>query len=177
MRGGSRAVGIGWVLTGFLLAAPVSQTAACNLHELSHAGVGTLLGWEVERVNLCLFGGGSVDYASSSASGDNIESLSGGLAAALFLAVAWWLLVGRRPDRHHPAWWGVGLGIALGIGPQLVIAVLETAVPVGESYVDWANDQPEVFAGILAVSVLSSVGGHTWLWRRSRRHASDGQAH
>jgi len=152
-----------------VVAAPLTLTLACNVHEIAHAVTGTLLGWRVARLNLCLFSGGGVEYASSTTRGDNLESAAGGVGAALILGLAWWLVVGRSADRHQPLRWGVGAALAAWIGPQLLVAVLETAAPVGEAYGARIEDRPVTFAGILAVTVLSSVGGHAWLWRRSRR--------
>jgi hypothetical protein len=50
-------------IIGFAVSAPASLVVSCNVHEIGHAIVATPLGWEVEHINLCLPGGGSVEYA------------------------------------------------------------------------------------------------------------------
>lgn len=39
------------VAMSFVFAVALATAAACNIHEMAHAVTGSVLGWEVERVN------------------------------------------------------------------------------------------------------------------------------
>jgi hypothetical protein len=136
---------------------------ACNAHEVAHAATATVLGWEVERIDLCLPAGGSVVYAHVGTWAGNLQGYAGGFGAALLLGLVYVLLFNRgaRPLRG-PGWWFAGLGLVLAIGPQVVNGVLEGAVGQGEDYI-------EKYAGVLAPLVLiATVAGaalYAWRWR------------
>jgi hypothetical protein len=41
-------------IIAFAVSAPIALVISCNVHEIGHTLVATSLGWEVERINLCL---------------------------------------------------------------------------------------------------------------------------
>lgn len=104
----------------------VATVAACNVHELSHAAVATLLGWQVDRLNLCLPAGGSVEYAHVGAWFGNLQGYAGGLLAAALLVGVYFVVFARRErPLAGPKWWAAGLGMVLPVGPQVVNGLLE----------------------------------------------------
>lgn len=143
----------------------VTVFAACNVHELGHAAVGTLLGWEVERVRLCLPAGGSVTYASVGTWAGGLQGWAGGLIAAAILVAVEWAAVWRpaRPGRS-PVWWAVGLGILLPVGPQLVIATLEGVAGPGEDYTAALAAGPVPVAATMVVVVGATVVLYVRRW-------------
>lgn len=118
------------ILVTVLLVFPASlfasQLVACNVHELAHAVVATSLGWEVDTIQLCAPGSGSVTYAHVGTWAANLQGYAGGAIAAALLYLVYSRLIAKpsRPLRS-PWWWAAGLGIVFWIGPQLVIAVME----------------------------------------------------
>lgn len=143
------------VLGVFVVSFVLSQLVACNVHELGHAAVGTVLGWEVETIRWCTPGGGSVTYSFVGIWAGNLQGYAGGLIAAGFLYVIYWRFL-KRPERplQNPVWWAFGAGLVFWIGPQLVIAVMEGSAGPGEDYTDVFED-----GGWLFAAVLVSVGG------------------
>jgi hypothetical protein len=157
-------------LAGLAISASIALVASCNVHELAHALVGSMLGWDVERVNLCLGGGGSVQYSSIGSWAGNAQGYAGGFVAAAFLAALYYLMFERsRRPWHSPAWWGAGLGGVLWIGPQLVIGVLEGNSAPGEDYTALIASSPVRYIGIIALSVVAATAVYTWRWRSPRR--------
>ncbi len=152
---------------GALLAAGVAaQLVGCNAHEIGHAAVGSLVGWEVEQVRLCLPAGGGVDYGDVPRWAGNVQGYAGGLTAA----VALWALYSRGIRRYQrplrsPLWWAAGLAIALFIGPQLVLSLVEGSAGPGEDYTRRFDEQREVYATAIAASALAGGALHWWRWR------------
>jgi biotin transporter BioY len=144
----------------------VALNVSCNVHELAHALVGSALGWEVERVNLCLAGGGSVQYSSVGLWAGNTQGYAGGFVAAAFLAGMYYLVFARssRPLRG-PAWWGAGLGVVLCIGPQIVLGFLEGTRGPGEDYTTLIASAPVRYGTILILSMLAGAAVYVWRWR------------
>jgi hypothetical protein len=153
-------------LGGLAVAASVALVVSCNVHELAHALVGSVLGWEVERVNLCLPGGGSVQYSSIGLWAGNAQGYAGGFAAAGFLAAVYYLMFARssRPLRG-PAWWGAGLGVVLWIGPQIVIGMLEGTRGPGEDYTELIASAPVRYLTMILLSLLAGAAFYAWRWR------------
>jgi hypothetical protein len=144
----------------------VSLVAACNVHELGHAVVATALGWRVERVNLCLSEGGSVEYSYVGAWGGNAQGYAGGIAAAVFLFAVYVVVFARRGlPLRRPSWWAAGLATVIFIGPQLVIAAMEGTAGPGDDYTEQFRESPAVFVPILVVSALLSSAVYTRRWR------------
>lgn len=156
-------------LAGLAISAPIALTVSCNVHELAHALVGSMFGWEVERVKVCLGGGGGVQYSSTGSWAGNAQGYAGGFVAAAFLAGLYYLLFerSRRPWRN-PAWWGAGLGVVLWIGPQLFIGVLEGNSAPGEDYTALIESSPIRYIAIIALSVVTATAVYTWRWRGPR---------
>jgi hypothetical protein len=150
-------------IAAFVVTAPLATVVACNVHELGHAAVATMLGWEVERIYLCRPAGGSVVYAHVGTWAGNAQGYAGGFAAAGLL-VGTYLVAIARPARPlgGPGWWFAGLGLILPVGPQVVLGVLEGAVQPGEDYTErYATViQPLVFAAMAV-----GVAAYTWRWR------------
>ena len=144
----------------------ISQVTSCNIHELGHGVVATALGWRVQRINLCLPGGGSVEYAHVGTWAGNAQGYAGGVAAALFLFSLYVVVFskGRLPLRS-PFWWAAGLATVVFIGPQLLIAVLEGAAGPGVDYTEWFTESPEVFVPLLVGSALLVAAAYTRRWR------------
>lgn len=155
-------------LVALVLTAGAATVAACNVHEIGHAATATLLGWEVERVNLCLPSGGSVEYAHVGRWAGNLQGYAGGLLAAVFLAGIYLVVFARR-ERHlrGPAWWAAGLGLALPVGPQVVNGLLEGMVRPGEDYtVRYSSLLPWLV--VLSLAATALVYMWRWpLWRSS----------
>ena len=150
-------------ITGFVVAAPVAMVMACNVHEVGHGAVATTLGWEVERIDLCLPTGGSVVYARVGTWAGNIQGYAGGFLAAVFLVGVYLLALHRdaKPLRG-PGWWFAGLGLVLPVGPQLVNGILEGAVRPGEDYTQLHASAlpPLVIAATVATAMI-----YVWRWR------------
>lgn len=150
-------------IAGFVITAPVATVVACNVHEIGHGAVATLLGWEVERVDLCLPTEGRVVYAHVGTWAGNLQGYAGGLIAAAFL-VGVYLVAFRRKARplRGPGWWFAGLGLILPVGPQLVNGVLEGAVGQGE---DYTQKYGSLLPPLVAIAMLVGVGWYVWRWR------------
>jgi len=153
-------------VTGFVVSAPVALVVSCNVHEIGHALVAVPLGWEVERINLCLPAAGSVEYARIGIWAGNLQGYAGGFIAATFLAALHLLVfaIPRRPLRG-PGWWGSGLGVVLWVGPQIVIGILEGTAGPGRDYGDFLRDAPALYLPLIAVSMLAGVATYAWRWR------------
>jgi hypothetical protein len=148
---------------GLVVTAPLATVAACNVHEVGHGTVATILGWQVERIELCLPAGGGVVYSHVGTWAGNAQGYAGGLLAAAFLIGVYVLLVARRRrPLDGPVWWFGGLGSILPVGPQIVNGVLEGAVRPGQDYT-------EVYASVMAPLVLMALVGavvaYSWRWR------------
>lgn len=145
----------------------ISQVASCNIHELGHGVVATALGWRVERVNLCLPGGGSVEYAHVGTWAGNAQGYAGGVVAALFLFSVYVVVFSkRRLPLRSPLWWAAGLATVVFIGPQLLIAVMEGAADPGIDYTEKFTESPGLFVPLLVVSALLGAAVYTRRWRR-----------
>ncbi len=156
------------VATAFAIGA-LAVIVSCNAHEIGHAAVGTALGWEVDRIILCLPGGGEVRYRSSSPRGDAIEAWSGGIVGALALATAYTGLVARRSGPlRNPLLWAAGLGLSLPIGPQIVIAALE-GTSGSDDYRETIAGAPALWGGVLALAATAGPTAHGWIWRQAFR--------
>jgi hypothetical protein len=144
-------------IAGFVIAAPVATVMARNVHEVGHGAVATILGWEVERIDLCLPTGGRVVYARVGTWAGNIQGYAGGFLAAVFLVGVYLLAFhrGAKPLRG-PGWWFAGLVLVLPVGPQLVNGMLEGAVRPGEDYTQlyaWALP-PLVIVATVATATI-----------------------
>lgn len=154
------------VVLTFVVVVFVAQTASCNVHEAGHAVVGTLVGWEVERINLCLPAGGSVEYGKIPRWAGNVQGYAGGVIGAGFLTIVYMLLIARRRrPLRSPVWWAAGSGLILFVGPQLVLAGVEGAAGPGEDYTEWFRDLPLVFVPLMVGSAAVGVGLYVWRWR------------
>lgn len=149
-----------------MIAAPLALVASCNVHELSHAAVGSLLGWEVERVNLCLPAGGSVQYASIGVWAGNAQGYAGGVAAAVFLSAVY-VFVFSRPSRplRRSIWWGAGIGVVMWVGPQLVVGVLEGRSGPGEDYTALIASSPGLYVTLIVFAMAIGVAFYCIRWR------------
>lgn len=147
----------------FAVAAPAAFVAACNIHELGHVAVASLLGWEVERVTFCLPAGGSVEYSHVGVWAGNLQGYAGGFLAAAFLITVYLVVfVKESRPRQGPGWWGAGLGVVTPLGPQIVNGLVEGMVGPGEDYtVKFAALLPPLVVIALALVVL----GYVWTWR------------
>ncbi len=153
-------------IAGLVIAAMLATVVSCNVHELGHAVVATLLGWEVERIDLCLPGGGAVVYARVGTWAGNAQGYAGGLAGAFFL-VGVYLIAVSRTDRplRGPGMWFAGLGLVLPIGGQLVVAGLEGAAGPGEDYTQrFASWLPP----LVIIATLAVIAAYAWRWRLGR---------
>ena len=154
-----------FTIVGFCLSAPASAVAGCNVHEIGHALVATPLGWEVERVNLCLPFDGSVEYARIGTWAGNLQGYAGGFLAAIFLTLIYVVAVARpRGPLRGPVWWAVGLGMIVWVGPQIIIGVLEGVAGPGHNYADDFQETPALYVLVVA-SMLFGAIAHTWFWR------------
>ena len=153
--------------TAMLASLAVIQVASCNVHELSHALVGTAAGWEVDRVLLCP-GGASVEYArTTDAWIGHAEGFAGGFGAAAFIVGVYWLVfVRRNRPLRGPVWWAAGLGVLAGTGAQLVIGALEGTGRVrGWDYTQVIDDHLVVWLPVIGASMLAAAAFHVWRWR------------
>lgn len=162
-------------ITGLVIAALSATVVSCNVHELGHAVVATLLGWEVERIDLCLPGRGAVVYARVGTWAGNAQGYAGGLAGASVL-IGVYLLGFHRGERplRGPGMWFAGLGMVLPIGAQVVVGGLEGAVGPGEDYIQrFASLLPPLVILVTAAVVVA----YTRRWRlgRPRRDAPAGR--
>lgn len=159
----------------FAVALIASGLAACNVHELGHVLVSVPLGWEVETVSWCTPGAGSVEYSRVGVWAGNLQGFAGGVLAALFLAGAQWVILGRRErPRRSPELWALGLGMVVWIGPQLVIAVMEGMAGPNEDYTDLFRASPWTYVPLVILAGL--VGPVIWARRwpvRSSPSAGD----
>jgi hypothetical protein len=154
-------------VTSLLASGAITQIASCNVHELSHALVGTAVGWEVDRVFLCP-GGAAVEYANTNDSWiGNAEGYAGGFGAAAFIVGVYWLVFVRR-DRplRSPGRWAAGLGVLAGAGAQLVIGALEGTGGVrGWDYNQMIDDHLIVWLPLIGASMVAAAAAHVWRWR------------
>jgi hypothetical protein len=152
---------------GLLVSVPLSLNASCQAHEFGHALTGTALGWEVERIHLCLPTGGNVQYATTSGGGwaDAAESYAGGITGALFL-VAVYLLVFYVPKTplRSPAWFGAGFGPVLWIGTQLAVAMVEGAIR-DHDYGQVLDANRALMLAVVLATMVTGAAAHIWLWR------------
>ena len=150
-------------IAGLVITAPVATVFACNVHEVGHGAVATLLGWEVERIDLCLPTGGRVVYAQVGTWVGNAQGFAGGLIAAAFL-VGFYLLGFARTARplRGPGWWFAGLGLVLPVGPQVVNGVLEGAVGPGE---DYTQRYASVLPPLVFFAMVAGAAWYAWRWR------------
>jgi hypothetical protein len=145
----------------------LAQVSGCNVHELGHALVGSLVGWEVEMVNFCAPAGGSVIYSRVGNWVGNVHGYAGGLSAALFLFGAYVLIFARRSlPRRSPVWWAAGLGTVVWIGPQLVIAVMEGTAGPGDDYTELFWEHPLVFVTLVILAGVVGAVVYFFRWRR-----------
>lgn len=150
-------------IAGLVITAPMATVLSCNVHEIGHGAVGTLLGWEVERIDLCLPAGGQVLYARVGTWAGNLQGYAGGFTAAIFLVGVYLLAFERRARPHWgPGWWFAGLGLVLPVGPQLVNGVLEGAVGPGVAYL---QQYESVFPPLVVVAMVSGAAMYFWRWR------------
>lgn len=153
-------------LGGLAITAPVALVVSCNVHELSHALVGSALGWEVERVDLCLPGGGSVQYSSVGLWAGNAQGFAGGFAAAAVLVILYYLVFARSSQPlRSPVWWGSGLGVVLWIGPQILLGFLEGMNGPGEDYTALIGSAPFLYGALIVLSVGACTAVYAWRWR------------
>jgi hypothetical protein len=152
----------------FVAAVFLAQVSGCNVHELGHALVGSLVGWDVDVVNFCTPAGGGVIYSRVGNWAGNAQGYAGGLSAALFLFGAYALVFARRSlPRRSPVWWAAGLGTVIWIGPQLVIAVMEGTAGPGENYTELFDQRPLVFIPLVILAGVISAFVYVIRWRRS----------
>lgn len=153
------------VVVAFALSAPAATIVSCNAHEVGHAVTGTLFGWKVDHISLCAPTGGEVHYRTSSSRGDAFESWAGGLTGALVLLLAHLLAIGpnARPLRS-PVIWAIGLGVALPIGPQLAVAILE-GTNRETSYSDTISENSAIWVPTILISAALGPACHLWRWR------------
>lgn len=152
------------------MVAPAALVLSCNVHEVGHALVATALGWEVERVNLCLPGGGSVEYSRIGTRAGNLEGYAGGATAAAFLGAVYALGFHRpaRP-RRGPSWKAAGLGIVLWVGPQVVIGIMEGQAGPDQDYRELFRQSPAVYLTLLVGSLAAGAAAYLWNWRSDGR--------
>jgi hypothetical protein len=152
-----------------LVAGAVTMVASCNVHEISHALVGTAVGWDVDRVLLCP-GGATVEYARTTDVwyADPLESFAGGFGAALVL-VAVYRLVFIRRDRplRGPAWWAAGLVVLASTGAQLVIGIAEGVISgiQNRNYSQVLDDNLIITLSVLGTAMFVFAALHVWRWR------------
>lgn len=142
--------------------------ASCAVHEISHALVGTAVGWEVDQVVVCP-GDAEVVYARTTTTwyANPVESFAGGLGAALFIVAVYWLVFVRR-DRplRGPVWWGAGLGVLAGTGAQIFVGVAEgIGGIVGSDYNQTLDDNLIITLAAVTAAMLAFGAWHVWRWR------------
>lgn len=157
------------VVLALVLTAGAAAIASCNIHEVGHAMTASMLGWDVERIDLCLPSEGSVVYASVGTWAGNLQGYAGGLLAATFL-VGVYLVVFARPVRPllSPAWWAAGLGLILPVGPQVAVGILEGLVLPGE---DYTVRHASLLPWLVTLSLVASATLYVWRWREVWRTA------
>ena len=151
-----------------IVAVFVMREASCPVHEVSHALVGTALGWEVDQVYLCR-GRAEVVYASRTDAwyAAPLVGFAGGVGGAASIVAVYWLAFvrGDRPLRG-PAWWGAGLGLMAGTGAQIAVGVAEGVIGgiQGRNYTEVAEDN--LVSLIVLAAVMVAFGAlHVWWWR------------
>ncbi len=162
-----RPVGFLTAVAAFVVSVPLSYNASCQIHEIGHALVGSVLGWSVEQIHLCLPAGGAVEYAATPGGAwvNTVESFAGGVIAAGFLALVYLLVFSRpRTPLRGPGWWAAGFGPALAIGPQLVVAVVEGTNP-HRDYGAVLEANLALALAALTVTMAAGAAGHAWWWR------------
>lgn len=143
----------------------VATVAACNVHEIGHAVVATMLGWEVDRIDLCLPAGGGVIYSHVGRWAGNLQGYAGGFIAAIALLVAYSFIFARRArPLAGIGWWFAGLGLVLPVGPQIAIGILEGAVQPGEDYT-------QKYAGMIPLLVVVGYVAAAFVYSRRWRTA------
>jgi hypothetical protein len=153
-------------ISSLVITAAAALVAACNVHEMGHALVATLLGWEVERVNLCLPGGGGVEYSRIGTWAGNAQGYAGGLLGAAFLlAVYWWVFARRTLPWRGPGWWGAGLGVVVWVGPQIVLGLLEGGAGPGEDYTELIESNPGLYLSLIGGAAVAGVAAYIRRWR------------
>jgi len=165
-----------------LTSGAITIYASCSVHEISHALVGTAMGWEVDRVSLCP-GDAEVIYTHTTDTWyGRAEGFAGGFGAAVFIVAVYWLVFVRR-DRplRGPGWWAAGLGVLAGTGAQLVIGGVEGIAGVrGWDYTEMLDENRVVWLPVVGAMMLAFAGVHVWRWRevwrspRSHEDPSDG---
>jgi hypothetical protein len=157
-------------IAAFVITAPMATVIACNFHEIGHGAVATILGWEVERIDLCLPTGGRVVYAHVGTWAGNAQGYAGGLIAAAALVGVYLLAFHRkaRPSRG-PGWWFAGLGLVLPVGPQVVNGVLEGAVGQGE---DYTQQYASLLPPLVVIAMAAGAIWYAWRWRVVWRSAN-----
>jgi len=102
---------------GLVISTPVATVVAKNVHEVGHGAVATVMGWEVEPIDLCLPTGGRVVYAHVGTWVGNLPGYAGGFLAAILLSGVHLLAFHRRArPLQGPKWWFAGLGLILPVG-------------------------------------------------------------
>ena len=151
-------------IVGFLVGVAVAMVAGCNVHEVGHVMVAVPLGWEVDRLHLCLPGGGGVEYGHIGTWAGNAQGYAGGVAAAAFILAVYVAAFARpRVPLRGPGRWAAGLGAVVPAGPQLVIGALEGAAGPGEDYTQRFSELPVL--ALLVVSMVAAPAAYLWRWR------------
>lgn len=153
-------------LSTFAFVALAAMAVSCNVHELGHAAVASALGWEVERVNFCLPGGGGVEYARIGRWAYNAQGYAGGLLGAASLLAVYVMLFERRERPLLSArWWAAGLGVVLWIGLQVLLGFLEGFADLGTDYTERFTDLPQVLIPLTVAAVAVGPAAFIWRWR------------
>ena len=163
--------------TAMLASAAVTFVASCNVHEVSHALVGTAVGWEVDRVFLCP-GGAEVIYTRTTDTWyGRAEGFAGGFGAALFIVTSYWMVfVRRNRPLRGPRWWAAGLGVLAGTGAQLVIGGVEGIAGVrGWDYTEMLDENRLVWMTVIGAMMVVFAGAHVWRWRAVWRSPGSGK--
>ena len=150
----------------FAFVAIGAVVVACNAHELGHVAVASALGWEVERLHLCLPLGGGVEYSRIGTWAGNAQGYAGGVIGAAILVAVYLVVFERQAmPRRSARWWAAGLGVVLWIGPQLLLAVLEGSADRGTDYTDAFSESPALLLPLVALAVVTCPTAFVWRWR------------
>lgn len=155
----------------FLVSLALTQIASCNVHEISHALVGTAVGWEVDTISPCPGGAEVVYVRTTDAWYARVEGFAGGLGAAAAVAAVYGLVFvrGRRPLRG-PRWWAAGLAVLSTIGAQLVIGTVEGVAGIrGWDYTETLDERRVVWIPVVGSAMLAFGSLHAWRWRAVSR--------